>query len=317
MTASTVFALVSFAKDWTVREISDDILAEFLLDMVLSLFGRVDLQLPFLPLIGATDASTEYGLGGTVAASTIDEMRSIARMACKSGGHVCMSDGPELDEALLARLGKRHVVPLELRDFDVIFTVKVETPNHINLEEGAALIRYLRWILRAGRRFRHRVVLLIDSKVVLGAITKGRSSSRALNALIRKAAALCFAGGLVLHCVFISTKHNPADWPSRGDASSWPAALRRRAHRQFVPPNCPGCGRHPTKHPERLPRRCRGQPGSKYNCCDGPAGGFAYDYDANRWEPYYVWVARHADAIDKGADRPSRRWETLAAGDYV
>ena len=177
------------------------------------------------------------------------------------------------------------------------------------------MIRYLRWILRAGHRFKHRVVLLIDSKVVLGAITKGRSSSRPLNALIRKAAALCFAGGLVLHCVFISTKHNPADWPSRGDASSWPAALRQRAFRRCVQPTCPGCGLHPSKHPEHLPRRLRGQPGSKYNCCAGPAGGFAYDYDIDKWEPYHVWFARYADAIDKLAVHPLGRWKALAAGD--
>ena len=225
-----------------------------------------------------------------------------------------MGDGPELDEALLARLGKRHDVPLHLGDFDVIFSVKVETPNHINLEEGAAMLRYLRWILRAGHRFRHRVVLLVDSKVVLGAITKGRSSSRPLNALIRKAAALCFAGGLVLHCVFISTKHNPADWPSRGDAKSWPAALRRRTHRKAAHPRCPDCGRLPAHHPERLPRRMRGQLGSKFNCCGGPAGGFAFDYDACKWEPYWVWVARYADEIDKETDNPSGFWAALAGG---
>ena len=73
------------------------------------------------------------------------------------------------------------------------------------------MIRYLRWVLRSTQRFRHRVVLLVDSKVVLGAIAKGRSSSKSLNALVRRAAALCFAGGLVLHCVFIPTKHNPSD----------------------------------------------------------------------------------------------------------
>ena len=177
------------------------------------------------------------------------------------------------------------------------------------------MIRYLRWVLRAGGRFRHRVVLLIDSKVVLGAITRGRSSSRPLNALIRKAAALCFAGGLVLHCVFISTKHNPADWPSRGDASSWPAALRRRTYRPCMPANCPSCGRSPSKHPERLPRHARGQPGSKYNCCDGPAGSYAYDYDSQRWRPFSYWYAKYANDIDQSLDEPSGTWLPLMEDD--
>ena len=126
------------------------------------------MQLPFLPFIGATDASTEYGHGGVVAQAGIDEVRKIARMACKAGGHVCVGDGPALPAELSARLGPRHDLKLELRNFDVIFSVRVESPNHINIEEGAAVIRYLRWVLRSTQRFRHRVVLLVDSKVALG-----------------------------------------------------------------------------------------------------------------------------------------------------
>ena len=139
-----------------------------------------------------------------------------------------MQDGPELSSGLLARLGPRHDLQFELRKSDVVVFRGVESPNHINIEEGVALLRYSKWVLRSTSRFRHRVVLLTDSKVVLCAISKGRSSSRSFSALVRLAAALCFAGGIVLHCAFSSTKHNPADWPSRGDRSTWPAELRRR-----------------------------------------------------------------------------------------
>ena len=48
-----------------------------------------------------------------------------------------------------------------------------------------------------------------------------------LNALLRRLAALCFVGGLVLHCVFVPTRHSPSDWPSRGTPGTWPAELRR------------------------------------------------------------------------------------------
>ena len=41
------FCFGSLAKDWTVCEISHDIIGELLIDMLLSLFGRVDLQLLF------------------------------------------------------------------------------------------------------------------------------------------------------------------------------------------------------------------------------------------------------------------------------
>ena len=158
-------------------------------------------------------------------------------------------------------------------------------------------------------------MLVIDSKVVLGAVAKGRSSSKPLNALIRRVAALCFAGGLVLHCVFISTKHNPADWPSRGDVHTWPSQLRRRTYRRHKLDPCPGCGVHPHKHPKHLRRELRGQQGSKYNCCIGPDGGYAFDFDAMKWVPYSVWFARHADVIDQGRQRPSTLWKQLAADD--
>ena len=113
-------------------------------------------------------------------------------MACKSGGHVCGGDGPALPAGLSARLGPRYDLDLELRNFDVIFSVRVESLNHINIEEGVAVIRYLRWVLRSTRRFRHRILLLVDRKVALGAIAKGRSSSKPLNALVRRAAAFMF-----------------------------------------------------------------------------------------------------------------------------
>lgn len=176
-------------------------------------------------------------------------------MACKSGGHVCLGDGPELAPGLAARFGTRHDLHLDLRNFDVIFPVPIESLNHINIEVGVALLRYLRWVLRAASRFRHRLVLLVDSKIVLGAISKGRSSFKTWNTIARRAAALCFAGGFVLDCFFISTKHNLADWPSRGDRSTWFSVLRRRFRNELERSRCPGFGVLPKDHPRHFPER--------------------------------------------------------------
>ena len=97
------------------------------------------------------------------------------------------------------------------------------------------MLCYVRWLLRSRARFGHRVVVLIDSRVVIGAVAKGRSSSTPLNALLRRLAALCFAGGLVLHCVFVPTSHNPSDWPSRGGPGTWPSELRRNRPKPCAP----------------------------------------------------------------------------------
>ena len=88
-------------------------IGELLIDRVLSLFCSVGMTPPFLPLVAATDASTEYGHGGVVSNATLAEVKDIARLACKSGGHVRLDDGPELSEVLAARLGPRHITPLK------------------------------------------------------------------------------------------------------------------------------------------------------------------------------------------------------------
>ena len=216
------------------------------------------MTLPFLPIVAATDASTVFGHGGVVADATVSKVSDIARLACKSGGHVRLGDGPTLSDELAARLGPRHIVPLNLGDVRVIFSVQICDPGHINLEEAAALIRYVRWVLRSQARFYKRLVVLVDSKVVIGAVTKGRSSSVPLNALVRRLGALCFAGGLVLHCIFIPTSHNPSDWPSRGGIETWPPALRwpRPRPRQS---RCPACGVLPCSHPLNVPKAMRGR----------------------------------------------------------
>ena len=190
-----------------------------------------------------------------------------------------LGDGPELSDALLARLGPRHDLRLTLRDFSVVLCVKVDSPGHINLEEANALVGYVRWILRSRARFRHKVVVLIDSKVVIGAVAKGRSSSVPLNRILRRLTALCFAGGLVCRCIFVPTSHNPGDWPSRGDASTWPRGLRTIARASRHRARCPACGVLPENHPLDQPKRLRGFG----LCCRGFGPRYAFDNTRQEW----------------------------------
>ena len=157
--------------------------------------------------------------------------------------------------------------------------IRVVSPGHINLEEGNALVSYTRWILRSRSRFRHRVVILIDSKVVIGAVTKGRSSSVPLNSIVRRLACLCFAGGLILHCIFVPTSHNPGDWPSRGGPATWPQELQqsRRSAPRVLP--CPACGALPANHPLDRPKALRGTG----LCCRGTGARYAFDHSKNVW----------------------------------
>ncbi|CAK0900373.1 unnamed protein product, partial [Prorocentrum cordatum] len=86
-------------------------------------------------------------------------------------------------------------------------------PLHINLLEIDAACDA---VDEQGLRFpdcKHN--LLLDSRVSIGAISKGRSSSTAINKLLRRRAPLQLATGSHVGCHFAPTRLQPADVPSR------------------------------------------------------------------------------------------------------
>eukprot|EP00435_Cladocopium_sp_Y103_P050885 s1879_g15.t1 len=60
-----------------------------------------------------------------------------------------------------------------------------------------------------------RVVNLVDSYVVRGATSKGRSSSRGLSSILRRVCATCIASALYMTIPFVPTRWNPSDDPTR------------------------------------------------------------------------------------------------------
>ena len=86
--------------------------------------------------------------------------------------------------------------------------------EHINVLELRMALDVLHL---AGRRQRGtRVFVWMDSKVALGVVHKGRSSSAALNALARQLAVAGFLTDCLLLAAYVPTDANPADGPSRG-----------------------------------------------------------------------------------------------------
>ena len=77
----------------------------------------------------------------------------------------------------------------------VILLIKTTEPRRINLEEDQTLLRHLHWTLRSRNIFRHRIVVLLDSKIAICAVMQDRLSASGLNAFLRRLATLCFAGG--------------------------------------------------------------------------------------------------------------------------
>ena len=89
---------------------------------------------------------------------------------------------------------------------------------HINLKELRAVKLYCRRRARLSKHypFGQRLLILVDSKVAVGAITRGRSPSPSINRVLRQLIPICLAGKLHITPLWIPSKLNPSDPPSRG-----------------------------------------------------------------------------------------------------
>ena len=87
--------------------------------------------------------------------------------------------------------------------------------EHINVQEGRALLRAAERVTQTCGRLRRQHLILTDSQVVLGVVQKGRSSRPRLNRFARHLAALSLGYRQLFLYRWISTKINPADGPSR------------------------------------------------------------------------------------------------------
>ena len=85
--------------------------------------------------------------------------------------------------------------------------------GHINVLETSAAVSNL--VSLASRRSSVRFCHLVDSAVARGALTKGRSPSRALQPLMRKAGAVCICADLYPAWGYSPTRLNVADDPTR------------------------------------------------------------------------------------------------------
>ena len=108
-----------------------------------------------------------------------------------------------------------EVHPPPRRAWKVAVNRKWASDAHNNVQEGKTVL----WALARCARARCRqstCVVFTDSMVVIGAFTKGRSPSRALNRLCRRYAALCVAFQIRPVLKYVPSGLNWADGPSRG-----------------------------------------------------------------------------------------------------
>ena len=169
----------------------------------------------------ATDASTPgYGVTYCNASSTAELLRFVDAKGC----HVVLQPAPApgVTEVPLPPHIHREDPALRLwilnQQRKVAVMGQFRVRSHINRQELIACILALRWLGQQRRFHGTRVYLLCDSKVVVGCCAKGRSSARALIALLRRYADLSLTFQIQLSLIWVSSESNPADGPSRGVA---------------------------------------------------------------------------------------------------
>jgi hypothetical protein len=150
----------------------------------------------------ACDASS-VGLGVAVAGDV--SVSSITAAASHSGILV------KPDEKEEAQLNE----PIFNANWYPIISSGWNWEEHINQLELRSVSTAIRWVLSHPSSSRGRLLLLSDSQVAVGALSKGRSSSFPILRCLRPISAMLLGSGLRVYARWIASADNPADEPSR------------------------------------------------------------------------------------------------------
>ena len=101
------------------------------------------------------------------------------------------------------------------REWTTLIACTWRAPEHINSLELRAVSTGVRRVLSSPLAVRSRLLVLCDSQVAVGALAKGRSSSRTVLLRLRPITALLLSSGLLLYPRWLASDLNPADGPSR------------------------------------------------------------------------------------------------------
>jgi len=136
---------------------------------------------------------------------------------------------------------------------DIISTRWVRSGEHINVLECRALVLALRWRFRQVVHIGTRCLHLVDSKVTLGVVAKGRTSSWRMRRVLGKVNALLMSAHGTIALGFVRTHLNPADRPSRREGRTSKDMSRRCG----LPCEHPDCQMALPERPQHSGRRCQ------------------------------------------------------------
>ena len=203
-----------------VRTLSNEMVAELRTLINLAPLLSANLFAPLGDLIMATDASLT-GAGVCVAEISNMDYRELYSRRIRKGWWSAAPLGEEGDN--IPKMDYHPVTAsiVEKAEWRTVVSYMFKfQESSIVLLEAQALLTGLRWLTSNPALFGRRVIFFLDSQSLLGAVVKGRSSSRRLNRLCRKMAAIYLVSQIKPYYIWIPSEFNPADEPSRAGGAA-------------------------------------------------------------------------------------------------
>lgn len=157
------------------------------------------LDAPMLGRVVASDASNT-GLGVAAARSDVSVVWSLAASLPRQ-------PVPQIDDVAVERL---QALP-----WRTIASARWTRSEHIAVAEARAASTAARWVASLPSSAGARVLLLLDSSAVAGALSKGRSSQFVILRTLRRISAIALAHNITFIVRWIPSHLNAADGPSR------------------------------------------------------------------------------------------------------
>ena len=210
-----VYAFVQKEHTSQMSKLPESCLNEVLTLLLLAPLLPASLDRQPCPKLIASDAAPEFGFGVCTCDCSLHEAAGVCRIAERRGDYVRLTaDANDAEE--MPRLGRLRRLKLHRKDFKTVISARARWKAHSGVLETHGYLLALKWTTRQKALHHCKIPFLVDAKAVLGAVTKGRSSARALRTSLRGAAAHALAANILPRLVYIPSESNPADAPSRG-----------------------------------------------------------------------------------------------------
>ena len=192
-------------KHETKTRLPGTVIAELTCLLGIAPLISADISIPISNMVVATDSSSK-GAGVVYKWCSKKALDLLANIRAKGDAYTTLKECSLQNETVPEWVDSQ---------WKTAQAFKWKYSDHINILEGHAILCALRWLSRFQKYINSRMVFLCDSAVMVGALSKGRSSCRRILHLCRRIASYLLLLNIKPYWVWIPTQFNPADEPSR------------------------------------------------------------------------------------------------------